>query len=69
MEEKKMTTEENEKFSPKVFEAKMRTLEQLFGDDPETFHYKADCLMCKVLSDLGYEAGVKVFDKAEKWNS
>lgn len=38
-------------------------------DNPEYFHSEADELMCKLLIELGYGAGVEVFLDAEKWYS
>ena len=35
--------------------------------DRETSHRRMDALMCRVLEDLGYGEGVKVFKKTPKW--
>ena len=37
------------------------------GIDRETSHRRMDALMCKVLEDLGYGKGVKVFKETPKW--
>ena len=60
--------------TPAAFEDAMRDIVKgsEYGDgkfSPETFHINADELMCKVLTSLGYEAGVKIFENTEKWYS
>ena len=35
--------------------------------DPEIRHSEADALMKKVLRQLGYEAGVIIFEEMDKW--
>ncbi len=35
--------------------------------DEEHAHWVADKLMCRVLTELGYGEGVKIFDAADKW--
>jgi hypothetical protein len=35
--------------------------------DKEAKHTEADDLLCAVLTELGYGAGVKVFHEMEKW--
>lgn len=37
------------------------------GIDRETSHRRMDALMCRVLEDLGYGKGVKVFKETPKW--
>lgn len=37
--------------------------------DMEIKHAKADKLLCDILTDLGYEEAVKVFDKMYVWYS
>ena len=37
--------------------------------DQEEKHINADVLMCDVLKQLGYKAGIEVFENAEKWYS
>lgn len=33
----------------------------------ETAHIKADELMCEILIELGYEEGIKIFKRMEKY--
>ena len=57
-----------ETMSPEAFESEMKQISWIV--DPESAHYQADMLMCRVLTELGYAAGVKVFDEEiEKWYS
>lgn len=51
---------------PEEFAQKMK---QIFkkGYDEEVAHVEADDLMGEVLSSLGYEDGIKVFNSNEKW--
>lgn len=35
--------------------------------DEESGHYKMDQLMCRVLRELGYGEGVKIFKRVPKW--
>ena len=52
--------------SPEAFETEMKKISYI--EDPESAHYQADMLMCRVLTELGYAAGVRVFDEEiEKW--
>lgn len=53
--------------TPAKFEDEMKKL--LENRSIEDRHEKADKLMCKALSDNGYEVGVKVFEEMEKWYS
>lgn len=57
--------------TPAGFLAKMN---EIYDTDPEGFDYdeesshsSADILMCELLKELGYGAGVEVFEKARKW--
>lgn len=59
--------------SPDEFRIRMheacfvRMHEARFGDDdPEEAHVRADELMCKVLKEMGYGAGVSVFEDMKK---
>lgn len=36
------------------------------GDNPES-HIAADTMMCKILEDLGYSEGVKIFKETIRW--
>ena len=45
-------------------------LEMIFAfksGDTEADHGKADDLMCKLLTELGYGEGVKIFESMKKW--
>lgn len=55
--------------TPNDFELKMQTLITKYGNNPEELHIEMDKLMCDLLTDLGYEKGVKVFKNAEIWYS
>lgn len=35
--------------------------------DSENLHMEADMLLCRVLIELGYIDGVKIFKEMEKW--
>jgi hypothetical protein len=57
--------------TPEEFAAKML---EIFGGDPtkgiydeEGAHLRADELMCGLLRQLGYGAGVNTFQSASKW--
>ena len=53
--------------TPAEFEDKM--MEIAANGNPEDMHSDADDLMCEVLIDLGYAAGIRVYDGMEKWYS
>lgn len=53
--------------TPAEFERMMKELAR--SNDPEYSHGEADDLMCEVLEQLGYGAGVKVFDNMVRWYS
>ncbi len=55
--------------TPEEFELKMQTLLTKYGDNTETLHVEMDELMCKCLSELGYDKGVEVFENADRWYS
>ena len=50
--------------SPEEFEKCMKDLR---SGDVEEAHCKMDDLMCELLIALGYEAGVKIYEKHDKW--
>jgi hypothetical protein len=53
--------------TPEEFAKKMR---EIFRKrDKEGRHSEADKLMCELLKSLGYEKGVKIFEKSDKWYS
>ena len=51
--------------TPEEFEKKMK--ECFDSRDVEMNHADADDLMCELLENLGYEAGVKIFNSHAKW--
>lgn len=53
--------------TPAEFEDKMMEIAAI--GEPEEMHGRADDLMCEVLIDLGYAAGIRVYDKMERWYS
>lgn len=56
--------------SPQEFEEKMQDIYNFYeikNGDTEASHLQMDGLMCEVLSSLGYEEGVKFFERACKW--
>lgn len=53
--------------TPAEFEDKMQIILRDYGNDTEMFHRKADELMCEALKGLGYETGVKIFEKQKRW--
>jgi hypothetical protein len=53
--------------SPKEFKEKMLEIFPLTGYDEEAAHGDADMLMCELLSELGYEDGVKIFETSDRW--
>ena len=52
--------------TPEQFAADMREIAK-FDADPEGAHSMADDLLCKLLTELGYAEGVKVFEDMDKW--
>lgn len=54
--------------NPQEFYKKMKRLRGNNDDyDEEATHKAMDNLMCEVLTELGYEDGVKVFKETYKW--
>jgi hypothetical protein len=53
--------------TPEEFFYAMRKVSKDNTGDPEAMHCDADDLMCKVLTELGYGAGIEVFNKMTKW--
>lgn len=51
--------------TPEEFEKRMRKLQK--NDDEEGRHVFMDKLMCEVLIELGYKAGVDIFEGTCKW--
>ena len=52
--------------TPKEFIDAMQVIAQYNDNDPEAAHSEADGLMCRVLKQLGYGAGVGVFEDMNK---
>ncbi len=55
-----------ETITPLKFAEEMARIREQ-GDDAEVIHEQADNLMCKVLLQLGYKYGVKIFEEMPKW--
>jgi len=58
--------------TPEEFHAKMLEIfhipeGRIYHPDSEAAHCAADDLMCNLLSEMGYTAGIQVFIDAEKW--
>ena len=53
--------------TPEEFAELMKEIQVKFGDDEEIAHTHMDALMVKVLVELGFHAGVAIFDKQKKW--
>ncbi len=53
--------------TPEEFEKAVSEIEKHSGWDIEMSHAKADVLLCKVLREAGYEAGVDIYEKLGKW--
>ena len=52
--------------TPAEFEDRINWINTRISDR-ESKHRAADDLMCKTLSSLGYDVGIKTFYKMEKW--
>jgi hypothetical protein len=52
---------------PKQFAKEMQEIEKQYGHDTEVAHSCADDLAMRVLKELGYGTGVKIFDNMKKW--
>lgn len=53
--------------SPEEFTKEMRECFPAEGYDEEGAHSAADHIMCDLLRELGYNEGVEIFEKADKW--
>jgi hypothetical protein len=53
--------------TPTEFTEALIALRDQFEDDPEVLHSSADALMCRILTELGYGEGVKIFRKMKIW--
>jgi len=55
--------------TPEEFKIKMQEIRDDAAGDIESDHGEADNLMCEVLSSLGYDEGVQIYRRLEKWYS
>ena len=55
--------------TPEEFEKNMKEIFEKHGDDPEICHDIMDELLAETLRSLGYNKGIEIFDKAERWYS
>ena len=53
--------------TPEEFYEAMKAIDDNLRYDEEVAHSEADDLMAKLLSDLGYDKGVAVFNQMHKW--
>jgi hypothetical protein len=53
--------------TPEQFAEEMQHLSDAYGDDKESVHQYMDDLMAEMLIELGYEKGVEVFQRQDKW--
>lgn len=60
-----MGDETTEPMTPEAFATRMKEIATI-GDE-EIAHPRADDLLCDVLEQLGYGAGVQVFREMHKW--
>ena len=56
-----------ETISPEEFTERMKHIKDSYSHDLECRHVHMDELMCEVLTSLGYEGGVKIFENTEMW--
>lgn len=57
------------KITPEEFAEKMNEINNNPDYNEEDAHIDADNLMCDILKEFGYEEGVNVFYKMDKWYS
>ena len=55
------------KTTPEEFAAEMQKIRDTMVGDTEEAHCQMDDLMAKVLVELGYQDGIAIFDKQQKW--
>ena len=55
--------------TPAEFERRMAKIAEWNKHDEESSHGDADDLMCEVLDQLGYSAGVAIFKNMSLWYS
>lgn len=51
----------------KQFAEFMQKLADKSEDDPEAIRIEIDDLMCEALKELGYEEGIRIFERAIKY--
>ncbi|MBO7451087.1 MAG: hypothetical protein J6U54_12050 [Clostridiales bacterium] len=60
----------NEKISPDEFVSQLKAIKKKWYNeriDEEVCHIEMDELLCKTLSSLGYDEGIKLFRTTPKW--
>lgn len=55
-----------EEFAEEMHKRATAETQYKFSDIEEN-HFAMDALMCQVLSDLGYNKGVAIFEHTKKW--
>ena len=53
--------------TPEEFKNSMALIVYEYGRDPETAHRMMDELMASMLSSLGYNDGIDIFNRTMKW--
>lgn len=58
-----------EEFKDEMIKLRDELIQDGYGEylDKETRHFNMDMLMVKTLRDLGYNEGVDIFVKTDKW--
>jgi hypothetical protein len=54
--------------TPENFYKKMKKIAN-YSDSVEAVHIWGDEALCKMLKDLGYGAGIRIFKELDKWYS
>jgi hypothetical protein len=55
--------------TPEEFRLLMEEIAREYAGNSEALHIEMDTLMCQTLRGLGYDAGVDVFARCDKWYS
>lgn len=58
---------EVKRMDPQRFYEKMADIRDQYKNDIEEKHFQMDNLMCETLRELGYNAGVTVFENTDLW--
>lgn len=53
--------------TPDIFAQLMEDIFSRYERDLETAHIEADDLICQVMRERGYTAGIEIFERAPKW--